>query len=188
MDTFPWIISVDDHVIEPPHLWTTWLPEKYRDRGPRIERHPCAHMGYVGGVFSFEVGADDGDGPLCDWWHFEDKIIPRTRVESAVGYAREEVTVTPVTFDDMRPGCFEPGARLEDMDAESRSGGLSGSRSWAWSVSGRDEAGWASLREVLLRRRSGGVVVFVDESTEDSPPADPVDGDRFGRFLVDAVG
>ena len=41
---------------------------------------------------------------------------------------------------------------------------------------------------VLLRRRSGGVLVFVDESTEDSPSADPVDRDRFGRVLVDAGG
>ena len=32
----PRIISVDDHVVEPPDLWTTRLPEKYRDRGPRV--------------------------------------------------------------------------------------------------------------------------------------------------------
>ena len=31
----PKIISVDDHVVEPPHVWQTWLPEKYRERGPR---------------------------------------------------------------------------------------------------------------------------------------------------------
>ena len=34
----PKIISVDDHVVEPPHVWQTWLPEKYRARGPRVER------------------------------------------------------------------------------------------------------------------------------------------------------
>ena len=51
---------------------------------------------------------------------------------------------------------------------------------------GRDEAGRASLREVLLRRWSGGVVVLVDESIEDSSPLDPVDRDRVCRFLVDA--
>ena len=32
---FPKIVSVDDHVVEPPHLWQTWLPEKYKERGPR---------------------------------------------------------------------------------------------------------------------------------------------------------
>ena len=30
----PKIISVDDHVVEPAHLWQTWLPEKYRAAGP----------------------------------------------------------------------------------------------------------------------------------------------------------
>ena len=34
----PKIISVDDHVVEPAHLWERWLPERYRARGPHIER------------------------------------------------------------------------------------------------------------------------------------------------------
>ena len=37
-DDFPWIVSVDDHVVEPAHVWQTWLPEKFRADGPRIER------------------------------------------------------------------------------------------------------------------------------------------------------
>ena len=31
----PKLISVDDHVVEPAHVWERWLPAKYRDRGPR---------------------------------------------------------------------------------------------------------------------------------------------------------
>jgi len=41
MATFPEvpkIISVDDHVVEPPDLWTNRLPAKYQGRGPRIVR------------------------------------------------------------------------------------------------------------------------------------------------------
>ena len=34
----PKIISVDDHVVEPPHVWQTWLPTKYREKGPHVER------------------------------------------------------------------------------------------------------------------------------------------------------
>src|SRR5688500_15798163 len=34
----PKIISVDDHVVEPPHVWQEWLPEKWRERGPKVER------------------------------------------------------------------------------------------------------------------------------------------------------
>ena len=42
----PKIISVDDHVVEPPHLWQTWLPKKHRARGPKIElaRKLLAHV------------------------------------------------------------------------------------------------------------------------------------------------
>ncbi len=32
----PKIISVDDHVVEPPHVWQTWLPQKWRERGPKV--------------------------------------------------------------------------------------------------------------------------------------------------------
>ena len=34
----PKIISVDDHVVEPPHVWQTYLPQRYREKGPRVER------------------------------------------------------------------------------------------------------------------------------------------------------
>ena len=38
----PKIISVDDHVVEPPHVWQDRLPEKYKDAGPRIVIAPRA--------------------------------------------------------------------------------------------------------------------------------------------------
>ena len=38
MTDLPKIISVDDHVVEPPHLWQDRLPQRMRERGPRIER------------------------------------------------------------------------------------------------------------------------------------------------------
>lgn len=113
MVEIPLLVSVDDHVIEPKDLWERHIDPKFRDRAPRVERIPCAHMGYVGGVFSFETG---DEGEPCDWWRFENLLIPRTRVESAVGYDRADVTVTPTTYDDMRPGCYDPVARLADMD------------------------------------------------------------------------
>jgi len=30
------IISVDDHLIEPPRVWLDRLPARYREAGPRI--------------------------------------------------------------------------------------------------------------------------------------------------------
>ena len=34
----PQIISVDDHVVEPPDLWQRMLPERFRADAPRVER------------------------------------------------------------------------------------------------------------------------------------------------------
>ena len=51
----PLIISVDDHVVEPPDLWTSRLPARYRDVGPRVERDK-AKFSFAGGVFSYEKG------------------------------------------------------------------------------------------------------------------------------------
>ena len=116
MEDFPKIISVDDHVIEPPNVWQDRLPEKYKAVGPRVERHPVKSMTFIGGKFAYEMGEEGSDGPVADWWMFEDKAIPHTRLAAAVGVPREEVTVTPITYEDMRPGCFDQKARLEDMD------------------------------------------------------------------------
>jgi predicted TIM-barrel fold metal-dependent hydrolase len=114
MDDFPKIISVDDHVIEPPGVWQDRLPAKYKDVGPRVKRAPMGEMTFVGGKFAYAPGTD---GPSCDWWHYEDLAIPQTRLSAAVGFDRDEVKITAITYEEMRRGCWDPKARLEDMDA-----------------------------------------------------------------------
>ena len=42
-------------------------------------------------------------------------MYPNKRHVAAVGFAREEMTMSPITYDEMRPGCYEPKARVEDM-------------------------------------------------------------------------
>ena len=112
MTDFPKLISVDDHVIEPANVWQDRLPKQYLDVGPRVVQER-GHMQFVGGVFSYEP-ADDGD--LCDWWVYEDKKIPQTRLSAAVGFDRDDVKVVGITYEEMRRGCWDPKARLEDMD------------------------------------------------------------------------
>jgi hypothetical protein len=112
-DDVPRIVSVDDHIIEPPDVWTSRLPSKYADVMPRSVRMRGT-MNFVGGVFSFEE-TDDGDE--ADWWQYEDGRYPLTRLECAVGFDRSEVTVSGITYEQMRKGCWDPTARLEDMDA-----------------------------------------------------------------------
>jgi predicted TIM-barrel fold metal-dependent hydrolase len=116
MPEIPKIISVDDHVLEPSGVWQDRLPEKFKAVGPRLERRKVKNMNFVGGVFSYDEATPDEDGIWCDWWMVEDLRWPLTRLSAAAGYPRDEVTVSPITMDDMRKGCWEPKARLDDMD------------------------------------------------------------------------
>ncbi|HEY7439875.1 MAG TPA: amidohydrolase family protein [Acidimicrobiia bacterium] len=115
-ESFPEIISVDDHVIEPPNTWQDRLPAKYREIGPRVVRRKIAEMKFVGGVFSYREAGENEGGTWCDWWLCEDLQYPMTRVMAAAGFPRDEVTVSPMTMDEMRKGCWDQKARLADMD------------------------------------------------------------------------
>ncbi len=113
-DDFPKIVSVDDHVVEPRHVWETWLPERYREAGPRVERRGIGHMKHVGGG-TYEQTFDP-EGPQADCWVYEDLVYIHKRHVAAVGYSRDEMTMSPMTYDEMRPGCYEPKARVDDME------------------------------------------------------------------------
>ena len=110
----PRFISVDDHVVEPAHLWQIWLPAKYRDRGPRVERRGIGSMRHVGGGHYEQTF--DPDGPQADCWVYEDLVYINKRHVAAVGFERDRMTMSPITYDEMRPGCYDPVARLADMD------------------------------------------------------------------------
>lgn len=116
--SLPWIISVDDHVIEPPHVWQTWLPSKWRDRGPRIERHRIGDLTFVGGKqgFTFTLDPPDGSGTVADLWVYDDQLFPHKRPTAAAGLPPEEITLHSITYEEMRPGCYDPVERLADMD------------------------------------------------------------------------
>jgi len=112
MEDFPKIISVDDHVIEHATVWQDRLPAQYRDVGPRVIQERGT-MQFVGGTFSYQP---DPEGDLCDWWLYDGKRVPQTRLSAAAGFDRDEVKVTGITYEEMRKGCWDPVARLEDMD------------------------------------------------------------------------
>ncbi|HUP76407.1 MAG TPA: amidohydrolase family protein [Acidimicrobiales bacterium] len=112
----PPIISVDDHVVEPAHTWERWLPAKYREKGPHVERHRIGGLVYKGGLnYEYEIDPADGSGDLCDIWMYEGGLYPHKRHVAAVGFARDDMTLTPITYDEMRQGCWDPKHRLEDM-------------------------------------------------------------------------
>ena len=89
-------ISVDDHIIEPPDLWQQRLPQRYRDVGPRV------------------VELDDG----TEAWVFEDHVVQTRRGNTRTLDGFDDDPLGVARFSEMRPGCYDPKARLEDMDAD----------------------------------------------------------------------
>ena len=83
-----WLISVDDHVLEPSHLWQTWVPRRYRDAAPRLVR--------------------DSDGEA---WIYDGKRMVTPGLGAVAGKTREEFSFEPITYDEMRPGCYDSVAR-----------------------------------------------------------------------------
>ena len=59
------LISVDDHIIEPPDMFLNHLPARYADDAPRL------------------VHRDDG----TDVWQFRDTVIPNCGAERGGGAA-----------------------------------------------------------------------------------------------------
>lgn len=118
MHTIPKIISVDDHIIEPPTLWTERLPAKYRDAGPRVERVRKSEMKSIALAPGAEERAvRDGVDGWVDRWVYADLTWPLIAGYASIGDLRLVSALDPITYDDMRPGCYQQAPRLEDMDA-----------------------------------------------------------------------
>ncbi|HWE55742.1 MAG TPA: amidohydrolase family protein [Acidimicrobiales bacterium] len=109
----PLIISVDDHVVEPPHMFEGRLPKRLQERAPRVERGLLG-AGLTPQTSKQLVLRDDGDPG--DYWVYEGKSMPLFRHSAASGLDRNDIDRGPVTFEAMRPGCYDPAARLLDMD------------------------------------------------------------------------
>jgi predicted TIM-barrel fold metal-dependent hydrolase len=88
-----WLVSVDDHVLEPPHVWQARVPERYKESAPRM------------------VTDDTGE-----YWLYEGRRVNTMGLSAVAGKAREQFAPEPITYADMRPGCYDSVARLEDMD------------------------------------------------------------------------
>lgn len=88
------IISVDDHLVEPPHMFEGRLPKHLQGRAPKVVLDDNGH----------EV------------WEFEGQRHFQVGQNAVAGRRPETVKVEPFRFDQMRPGCYDPDARVRDMD------------------------------------------------------------------------
>jgi hypothetical protein len=83
----PPMISVDDHVVECPDLWERWLPAKFLERAPRVERVPWEFV--PANRQRFRPAAS---GPVADFWLFENLYQGISRPFASVGMNSEEIT------------------------------------------------------------------------------------------------
>lgn len=114
MNERPRLISPDDHLQCPPHVWQTRLPATLREQGPYIRRLRGTAYDAGGGNFRF---TEDENGVLGDVWHYDGKQIPIVKIAAAAGFfPRRDVKFGPNTYDEIREGCYDPKARLADMD------------------------------------------------------------------------
>ncbi|BBZ15477.1 amidohydrolase family protein [Mycobacterium branderi] len=105
----PGIVSVDDHVVEPPTLWTERMGATKGDAVPHVVRKKVS-----------PGAARSGSDELvwADVWVYEDVEVPLLRAFQAVGMDDTEVDLLPMTLDEVRKGGYDREARLADMDID----------------------------------------------------------------------
>jgi predicted TIM-barrel fold metal-dependent hydrolase len=104
------LVSVDDHVIEHPRVWADRLPQKYLDAGPRIIK--------ATGGEKDQYGFGQGVTPGRPVWTLEGKVFAQLGLNAVAGKPREQLGTDPLSFEDMLPGCYDPKARVADMDLD----------------------------------------------------------------------
>ena len=92
------VISADDHIFEPPDLWTSRLGRKYGDRVPRVVR------------------TKDGG----DWWvtdGIKGQPISAASLTGERFEGSERLSLSDLE-EHVRPGAYDPEERLKDMELD----------------------------------------------------------------------
>src|SRR4029434_8259241 len=90
------LISADSHVLEPPHIWTTYVPKKFHDKGPRV--------------------VPDGEGGEA--WQFAPDVPPAPiGIYASAGRKHAQICLTTLPFPPRDPAIYRGGPRLEAQDA-----------------------------------------------------------------------
>lgn len=89
------LVSVDDHTVEPPHLFEGRLAAKHAEAAPKFTR------------------GDDGN----DYWDYDGNRVPNIGLNAVAGSPPEEYGLEPTTLEEMRRGAWDIDARIMDMNA-----------------------------------------------------------------------
>ena len=133
MRELPKIISVDDHVVEP-------APRVANMAAGTVPREPAARGSLKWAPFIHKPGARyentiDSDGTEGDAWLYEDQLIyvqksfvaiPQSATPGGIagGFDRTKMLMIATTYDQMRPGCWDPHERVRDIEANHMDGSL----------------------------------------------------------------
>ena len=84
------LVSVDDHVVEPPDMSRNHLTAEYQAKAPRVSRLASG----------------------CDVWEFNGQKLPNIGLNAVVGRVPEEYGVEPTSYEQLRKGCYDVHARV----------------------------------------------------------------------------
>jgi predicted TIM-barrel fold metal-dependent hydrolase len=96
------LVSVDDHVVEPPNLFDDRLPAKFVEFAPRFITNP--------------------DGTNA--WLYNGEVLNNVALNAVAGRPREEYGIEPTSFTQLRPGTYDHDERVKDMSANGVLGSL----------------------------------------------------------------
>ncbi|MDE3086655.1 MAG: amidohydrolase [Acidobacteriota bacterium] len=89
------LVSVDDHVVEPPDMFEGRLPARFAEEAPRVDFR------------------EDG----TEVWRFSGKEATNIGLNAVAGRPVEEYGIEPTSFAEIRSGCYDVHDRVRDMDA-----------------------------------------------------------------------
>lgn len=96
------LVSIDDHFVEPPEMFEGLTPLKYKSSFPKMVKTP---EGY-------------------DAWEIEGRLIKNFGLNAVVGRPKEELGMEPTSLDQLRKGCYDVHARVDDMDVNGLFGSM----------------------------------------------------------------
>jgi predicted TIM-barrel fold metal-dependent hydrolase len=87
------LVSIDDHVIEPPDMFVNHVPAKWADQAPKVVR-------------------DNGG----EHWEFQGQTSGTMGLNAVVTWPAEEWGMDPASFAEIRPGAYDVHERIRDMN------------------------------------------------------------------------
>jgi predicted TIM-barrel fold metal-dependent hydrolase len=124
------LVSIDDHMIEPPDMFKNHVPAKWQDSVPKVIRNA--------------QGVDE--------WHFGGAATSTPfGMAATVGWPKAEWGFNPGSYSELRPGCFDVHARVADMDANGVLGSMNFPTMAGFNARTFTESGDKEIALVMLR-------------------------------------